>query len=210
VLAFNRDGSRLAMASPADGLVWLWDTEKGEPELIFIDAADNCTLEGIAVSPDGRRIAVGGIDYLSTGERDGAVCIWDVATRERCRHYDVGVSALAYDPQGQYLAAAGLEGAILVWNTASDSPEPALVLRGALDGEEMFAVTFSPDGRHLLAGNGRTLRVWSFPSGEFVVGREFASPVRSVAFCREGSTLFLGHANSTCSRLAWWKLLSDD
>src|SRR5205823_4973706 len=73
-LAFSADSALVAHTSPADGLVWIWQTATAQPLLILIEAADGCTLEGLAFHPNGRRLAVGGIDYLSTGDRDGAVC----------------------------------------------------------------------------------------------------------------------------------------
>jgi WD40 repeat protein len=115
-LAFSSDSKFLAHTSPADGLVWIWNCEKAAPELILIEAADGCTLEGVAIHPDGRRVAAGGIDYLSTGERDGAVCVWDIPTKEKLFNIDVGVSAVAFDPQGKYLAGAGIDDAVYVWD----------------------------------------------------------------------------------------------
>ena len=59
--SFDPNGGMLAQTSPADGLVWLWNTMTGEPRIILIDAADNCTLESVVLHPDGERAVVGGI-----------------------------------------------------------------------------------------------------------------------------------------------------
>src|SRR5205807_2357654 len=99
-LAFSPDSAMLAHTSPADGLVWIWKCGASEAELILIEAADGCTLEGVAFHPNGGWVACGGIDYLSTGERDGAVAVWDLATREKRFVLDVGVYAIAFDPKG--------------------------------------------------------------------------------------------------------------
>src|SRR5262249_21521114 len=95
-VTFSADSKFLAHTSPADGLVWLWNAATGQPHLILIEAADACTMEALAFHPNGRWVACGGIDYLSTGERDGAVCVWDITTKEKIASEDQGVAALAF------------------------------------------------------------------------------------------------------------------
>ena len=125
---FSADSKFLAHTSPADGLVWIWNCETKNPDLILIEAADGCTLEGVSFHPDGQRVAAGGIDYLSTGERDGAVCVWDIPTKEKLYTIDVGVYAVAFDPAGKYLAGAGMDDAVYVWD--AETQDTMFVLGG--------------------------------------------------------------------------------
>lgn len=199
-------GDVIAHTSPADGLVWLWSPTAPEAELILIEAADGCTLEDLALHPDGNRVIAGGIDYLSTGERDGAVCVWDRTTKEKVQTFDVGVYAVAVDPTGKYLAGAGLTDKVYLWDL--DAGE--LVFE--LDGHQgrVNAVAFSPDGSYLVSGgDDLTVRVWDVLSGRLVVVREFDSPVQSLAFDPAGQGLFLGNGNTTCYRVGVKKLLEE-
>ena len=205
-LSFSPDGRTLAQTSPADGLVWLWTTANADPGLILIEAADGCTLESLAFHPDGTRVVVGGIDYLSTGERTGAVCVWDVPSKKKEAVFDVGVYAVAVDQSGRYVAGAGLNDAVYLWDLQAQ--EQVFELAGHQ--EKIHAVAFNPDGSYLVSGGEDcTIRVWDVLSGRLLVVREFDSAVQSLAFSPDGHYLFTGNGNTTCYRIEFRKLLEE-
>jgi len=205
-IAFHPKGELLTHTSPADGLVWIWDPKEHEPKLILIEAADGCTLESVCFHPDGNRVAVGGVDYLSTGERDGAVCVWDLTTKLKDCTFDVGVYAVSFDPSGRYLAGAGLNEKVYVWDLTNT--EQVFELEGHQG--RINAVIFSLDGSYLVStGDDLTLRVWDVLSGRLLIVREFDSPVQSLAFSPDGQHLFTGNGNTTCFRIDFKRLLED-
>ena len=205
-VAVHPTGELVAHTSPADGLAWVWDTTTAEPKLILIEAADGCTLETVAFHPDGHRVAVGGIDYLSTGDRDGAVCVWDLRTQQKEITFDSGVYAVAFDPTGRYLGGAGINDMVYLWDMTSH--EVVFALEGHQ--EKIHALAFSPDGSFLVSGgDDMTVRVWDTLGGRLMVAREFDSPIQALAFSPDGTSLFTGNGNTTCHRVDFKKLLDD-
>lgn len=205
-LSFSADSKFLTQTSPADGLVWIWNCETKNPDLILIEAADGCTLEGVAFHPDGKRVAAGGIDYMSTGERDGAVCVWDIPTKDKLFTIDIGVNAVTFDPTGKYLAGAGIDDAVYVWD--ADTQDTVFVLSGHQ--QKINTVAFDPSGSYLVSGgDDYTVRVWDVLSGRLLIARELDSPVQSLAFSPDGKFLFCGNGNTTCYQVDLQKLLED-
>jgi WD40 repeat protein len=205
-IAFSPDSNRIAHTSPADGLAWIWNCTTGEPDLILIEAADGCTLEDIAWHPSGKWVAVGGIDYLSTGERNGAVVVWDLASKQKVFVLDTGVYAVAFDPAGKFLAGAGLNDTVYLWDL--ETQEAIFQLEGHQ--QKINAIVFDPSGSYLVSGgDDGTVRILDVLSGRLLVVREFDSPVQSLAFSKGGRDLFLGNGNTTCHQTDFRKLLED-
>ena len=205
-VTFSPDSKILAHTSPADGLVWLWTCATGQPDMIVVEAADACTLETLAFHPNGKWIACGGVDYLGTSERDGAVCIWDVTTKEKLCTFDTGVTAVCFDPQGKYLAGAGLDDAVYLWD--AETQETVFVFGG--HSQSINAVCFDPTGSYLLSGSDDgTVRAWDVLSGRQLVAREFDGAVQSLAFSPDGKYLFCGNSNTTCYQVEFKKFLEE-
>jgi WD40 repeat protein len=206
---FSADGRFLATASQSDGLLWVWRRDAEEAVLVIPEAADNCTLEAVAFHPNGKYVAVGGLDWLATSGNDGALCVWDLEARDKLLTLEAGVTAVAFDGTGRYLAAGTFSQtgqSVVVWDF--DKQEKVFDLPGHHD--RINAVAFSPDGSWLVSGgDDSTVRVWNVLTGRLAVARQFDAAVQSLAFSPDGKYLFTGNGNTTSYRLEMKKMLEE-
>jgi WD40 repeat protein len=107
-------------------------------------------------------------DRFATSGDDGHVRVWEMAgpdatpklSRTLLGHLGQ-VWSPVFSPNGRYLAAAGLDGLVLVWDLTTNTPP--LVLAGHQD--PVWNLTFTPDGSRLAsASDDGTVRIWD-PTG---------------------------------------------
>jgi WD40 repeat protein len=203
-LAISKDGKNLASASSTGIGVWVWRVADGEPILLIPDALDGCTVEALAFHPQGRLLAVGGIDWLATGGSDGAVCLWDIVDRAEVGMLVGGSTCLAFHPGGDRLVSASLEHALWIWDINSKEVLAEFTGHDAT----ISAVAYSPDGSLIAsASEDRTLRLWN-SEGDEVALLEVDSQIKNLAFSPDGKFLFTAHGNTTCSQFEVKRLLS--
>ncbi len=198
-LHVSPDG-RTVYSAGHDERAFAWDLT-GDRSLVRPFAAarpfvpdDHDTLpRGLALSPDGRTLAL--------GHSDGTVDLLDAQTlrrRRRLRALRGFVGAIAYSHDGRLLAVAGQRGQVTVWDARTLRPA------GKLSGLRTTVQTlaFSPDDQRLAVAElgtevvpgdpssitGASVRVWDVRlRAPTTVRFETASP--SLAFSPDGSLL---------------------
>ncbi|WP_232836687.1 WD40 repeat domain-containing protein [Lentzea terrae] len=147
-VTFSPDGSTLATAS-RDRTVRLEDVGW------FDFTHHNGVSHQAGFSPDGRTVVT----------TDKVARLWDSGARGMVaalgRHHE-DIQTIAFSRDGRFLATAGDEPRILVWDLA-DPRRPPVELAGHDPG--VLGLAFGRDGTLTSAGLDRTLRVWDLASG---------------------------------------------
>jgi len=107
------------------------------------------------------------------------------------------IRAVAFSPNGDFLAAGGDNGIVRIWNFRRIDVSPTL-LRGHQG--RIYAVTFGPNGRMLAsAGVDKTIQLWNLSHLDAAprVLQGHQAPVLSVAFSPDGQTLASGSQDGT-------------
>jgi len=108
-VTWSPDGKCIASGS-SDGMIQVWDTSTGS-QVWHYDAHSNHSWPCLRWSPDGTRIA-------SLGRGDSTVDIWDASTGELIQTYrghSSLVEAIAWSPDGSYIASGDYQGTVHVW-----------------------------------------------------------------------------------------------
>jgi WD40 repeat protein len=163
-----RKGNRHVAVGLADGTLAVLDVTGATPKELSAQGAHVAGVAGVCFSPDGTRLAsVGG---------DGALRVWTVADTgalAKLVQFDGQVtptsstgfsplSTVAFGPDGRFVAAAGADAVVRVWDVQTKSEVRGL--RGHTDW--VTSVAFGPDGRFVAsvaAEKDNTVRVFELP-----------------------------------------------
>jgi WD40 repeat protein/tRNA A-37 threonylcarbamoyl transferase component Bud32 len=126
-------------------------------------------VRSVALSPDGRTLALGGEEQAGGGKVRGVVQLLDVPTRAvrtTLRGHDSTVVGLAFAPNGKLLASGEIDGPVKLWDLGAGKESAPLGRHGVY----FRSLAFSADGRTLITGAGSDqrpseIKVWDVATG---------------------------------------------
>lgn len=175
-LAFHPEKSQLAIAD--SDLIKIWDLPSGK--LITTLSGHAGDVWAIEFSPDGKRLAGGGVD--------GTARIWDIATGESLilKGHTMPIEGLAFKPDGKWLATASDDQTMKIWDTTTGE-----LLREVTGFPDVVdSVSFNSDGTRLAAAStGAYIRIWDVTKIDGNEILRIEESVSLVAFSPDGTRI---------------------
>lgn len=205
-VAWSPNGKSIASAGTGEKL-HVWNVSSGDTERIYHHPTKVFpSIHALAWSPDGKRIAsICGSDVVNVSHKD--VYIWDLESGREVLHYPMSAglngalttgSALAWSPDGQYIASSCGDGTIHIWNPVTREQITTWHANAVL----VLAIAWSPDSKQIAIATAgakkNAVRVWDMARRETILTYEgdmyegHTKDVRTVAWSPDGMRIASG------------------
>lgn len=186
-LSFDKHGGKV-ISSAWDNTVRIWDIAREEAlQALRLPPASNEPAGPIAAAA---YCPVRGMLATATGTSVELRAATDGRLLNRLEAHEDSVLALAFSPDGKWLATTGGDNKIRLWNLNSLAAEVVLPHHA----DAVHAVAWSPDGKRLVSGSSdRTVRVFDTKTWKELVTLEgHSAPVLAVGLLAEGRAVSAG------------------
>jgi len=176
-LAINGAAGMTALASPLCPDLWIRLLPDGKPHLLITDPLQGGSIQQLAFSRDGKKLAIAGIETVGRG---GQVLVIDPESGKELNRIHLAGWRVAWHPGGDLVALLDQEGRVTVVG------KDGTIAGKARGGDFLRTVAFSTDGAWLLAsGEDRVLRVWPPEGGVPVASMELTGQAAAIHAMRD-------------------------
>jgi WD40 repeat protein len=203
-IVFTPDGKQLVSAGD-DKVIRIWDWRAGMTIRTIrgsVGRGDEGKIYAMALSPDGRWLAVGG-RLSGTLEEICAIRLYEFATGNLVGllkgHTDV-VFGLAFSQDSKRLISGSGDNTAIIWDV--ESLRPVRRLEGHED--HVYAVAFTPDGLRAVTGSDdTTLRLWAVNDGRLIAEMKGHTKVIGRALAISPSDSMIASGDATGAIRLW-------
>jgi len=176
-VALNTSGTIQAEVN-LDGSLTI--TENSAKTQTRLDGLRPTRAFALALSPDGK--------LLAAADTQGKIQVWDVSTRNLVRTIlqTAGVWSLAFDSQGNRLAAGGNK-AVCVWDLSSGNELHRWPIR-----DTSTSLSFDPKGKWLAASDFSVLHLWNLDGDQSLEAKTKDFQIVRVVFSPDGRVVATG------------------
>jgi hypothetical protein len=161
VYSIDASGGRVAVATDRGAVLLSLHKPAEQPSVAcFLGQKKENAIRSVAFGPGGE---------LACGTASGEVRLMSAAGRadEPLTGHSSAVNALAFSPDGRFMASASSDKTVRLWNLSVQSKPRPIVLEGHKSW--VWTVAFSSDGRQLASGSeDQTVRFWRVRSEDLV------------------------------------------
>lgn len=205
-LSWSHDGKLIASGDSL-GNIHLWDAQTGQLNSKYRSTTHFYTYS-LAWSPDDHTLAAA--SGALTNAEPGVVDLWRVSDRNPTPTYTYqkhrgGIFTIAWSPDGKYIASAGADQTIQVWDALNGTL--AFSYRGHIEQKPTGAVqqiAWSPNGKRIVSVSDRQLtqgnvQVWDALNGGHLYSFNGLYRVGSASWSSDSRYLVVGSADSSDS-----------
>jgi WD40 repeat protein len=185
-VAFSPDMKLVASAS-GDQTIRTWDAVAGTQ--VRAISGSTGAFYGISFDAKGERLVSGGAD--------GVLRLWTVANGGQLRQLKEGEAppplfAVAFSPDGRFVAGAGFEKTVRIWDASSGAITKNLV--GHTDA--VYQLAFNQAGTRLLScGRAGNLTIWNVADGKPAFNGKAPNVLYSGTYSRDGTAIAIAGAS---------------
>lgn len=177
-LAISRRGDVLATAG-ADGAVKLWEASTGR-EIRSFPGYRTTHKEGLALSPDGKRLAIA----------SDVIKIWDTSSGSEMQTltgHTNEIPTLAFSPHGEELASGSWDNTVRLWDVATGHE----IWNFGPQSHHIGALDFSPDGQTLASASwDGMIKYWNTKTGrESRAFKGHDNKINRLVFSQDGTRI---------------------
>ena len=194
-ISFNTDGKKLVSGSQ-DGTIHLWDVNTGKRKKTISNKVESNIGKS---SPVPVSITAFSSDSttLASGNQDGSIYLWDVATTKikgTFKGHTGAISSITFSPDGLTFASTSVDGSIRLWDVTTRQQKQAI----AGYEKTTWRVSFYTDGLVLASefkstygGLGNDfIHIWDLNTGQLkkrLIGHTLG--ITNLSFNADGKTL---------------------